>query len=335
MRATRPARRTRRRPGVVRVAVAAQHVVPYDVAGAWAIAMRAADLLRRHFPAFYAAHVAPARATLDAGLGACCAFWLLIERTHGLELRWPSSDSYGNSLWGSTVRDGLSSEDAPEDMLATFVDVGAEWMSGIGSWIEGPQPVYAGANVQSMITGDAGLQPGLLTGLLWLLLSQTSASVGGADMVAGALWHAYQDDVFAGIRPLRADVPTDRLFALVAAQIPEAQELPDPAQILRYPLGSTGNPLADTGEDDLALVYDGDMPDAWNGWGEAARLGELQCAARKIERAYIAWRDRVEAGGTPALRQVAACFHRAARRCPRAAPRTLVEILTEQEAVQP
>lgn len=199
-------------------------------------------------------------------------------------------------------------------------------MSSVGYWLAQPRPVYYGWNVQSFLTGEAGV-PGPLTALLWQLLSQTSLSVGRGDVIMEACreWDEEQRWDLLRIPPV-PNVDADALLALVARDIPEAQGLANPALLLRYPLGSTDNPLADTGDVDVDVVHEGDDVEDWS-WAGLAELGAQQQQARELAEAFVAWRDRVERGGITALRAVARSFHRAARMLANEPPPTLIDIL--------
>jgi hypothetical protein len=284
-----------------------------EEAESWRVAMNAAYLLREHFPDFYRVHVAHRETTLAGGLGLCCAFWQLMEDVYHVELRWPEDHAY---IDGYTIRDGIAVAD-PVEWLGTFDDVSEEWMSSNWFWLNEPRPVYYGLGVQAMTSGDLG-PPGLLLLLLWHLFSHTDLSV-GAGLLETIYGQTEDEDILDLMRLRWLNTWNAReLLVEVAAHIPEAQHLPEPSALLRYCFGNTGNPLADTSIDEMIVVHGGeDYGDEWS-WSDMETLARRQQEAKAISEAYIAWRDRIEFEGMPALRKLAALIHRCARRFQRA-----------------
>jgi hypothetical protein len=313
-----PARRRGPRRRVVTIALGGAQAteIAEEEVEAWGVAQDAAAHIEACFPTFFAEHVASRSATLAGGLNAACAFFALVEQ-RGLELRWPHS-----SAW----RVGTL---PPEEWLGTFNSVSDEYLGSLSYWLFQPRPVYHGWNVQSHLGGEYGA-PGQLTALLWQLVSNTAVSVGRPDTIAQACgeWDEEQRWDILRIPPVPA-CDADALLRLVARDIPEAQGLPDPALLLRYPLGATGNPLADTGDLDIDAVYEGDDVETWD-WSQIDALAVQQQQARELAETFTVWRDRVERGGIASLRAVARTFHRAARQVGNE-PKTLIDLLGIEE----
>ena len=317
MRTPQLARRRRARRRVVSLVLSAPGTtIALEEADAWRVALDAAATLQRHFPAFYAAHVASHQATPHAGLGACCALWLLAEQEHGISLRWPAMNAYGYD-YDRTLDDDIPPGAAPADLLDFFNGVTPEYLCSLGAYVDAPRPAYLGLNVQSCLAGQVE-PPSLLQALIWHLLRETDLSVATGAELDTALATLDEDDRIdlLRIRPLPRETPAREALSLVARDIPEAYGLSSEGLLLRYAVGQTGNPLADAGMGDLLHVYelDGELEPATWDWGQLPELAAAQREANAIQAAWVAWRERVQAEGWPALRRIAAAFHRAARR---------------------
>lgn len=303
MPAPRPAYRHRRPRPVRLVSPRPAFRLTAEGLEAYMVGLDALELLREHFPAFFQEHVASVPARPEKLLGAVTAFFQLVERERGLNLRWPDDDV------GSLV----PCED-PVDTLHSFEWCSPEFLRDLGFFIRQVRPVYHGLGVQLFVDEEYSLDEPLQLTIHWLL--EDSAFDIGLEMQmvldCARDLSVTVEEAIARLRPLPAEVVGAELFTLVAREIPEAAHLPRPSNLLFYAVGQTGNPLADTNEYEIDALHYGDDAETWH-WSDIDRLAAWQAEARAIEDAFLAWQARVRNAGVAGVEEVAEIFHRAAR----------------------
>jgi hypothetical protein len=232
---------------------APDEAITIEDAESWRVALYAAAVLRDHFPDFYTDYVAEQKATCDSSLGICCALWLLAEQQHGIVMHWPST-SIVDELDDRSLDEHIPHDSEPADCITFFSDVSPEYLGYISAYVEAPVPMFLGLNIQSRLSGNA-VRPGLLQALIWHLLRQTDFSIATGAELDGALEEFDPEDriELLSITPLPVGTPIRETLSRVARNIPEAHSLSLSRDdlLLRYAVGQTGNPLADTGMDDL------------------------------------------------------------------------------------
>lgn len=319
-----PARRRMRHPVRLVNARINQALIGEDVANAYRMGLRGAELLYQHFPDFYAATgLNDKPITPWLLLGCCAAFWQLVE-AKGLELRWPGE------AWG----EGLTRYElapTPAETLFLFNDVSAEWMSQLGYCIVVPRPVYFGYGVQGLLDQESDSFPHEpLTVLLWHLFGQTALGLGVPLMpMAANIDEDLAFDIFK-IKQLPRSTPLQLLGQHLDIPAATAVGL-RPIDLIAYAFGKTDNDLANYDEYEVEGIYMGEMDEEWR-WGDLDHLIPLQCQARQLEETYATWSRALTS--LRDLRAFAGQLHKACRAAERELqepPKTLLTLLGYEE----
>jgi hypothetical protein len=273
-----------------------------EEAGGFQTGLHAAQLLRRHFGAFYGEHVANRQITPWLLLGCVVAFWHLAEE-RGVKLRWPH-DYYGEMERGDT----------PLESLTMFDGVSMEYLSELSYSLYTPRPEYFGLGIQSVLEEWAQL-PNLLTIALWHLFQHTPLSI-GMPLSFEALTKEYDEDLIARIlrmKPLPSDTALNTMFSLL--EIPEAASLGS-ALLVQYAFGQTENDLANWTDYEVESITMGEQDEQWD-WGAMGELARLSAEAQLLEASYEAWAARITRDPEREIPKLAGALHKAARQAER------------------
>lgn len=270
---------------------------------ALAVGIEAVRLLRAHFPAFYAQHAAALPAVPERLLGAVAALLQLVEETYRLPLSWPEDD----------MGEELDHCEDPAETLVMYDGVSVEFMAELGRHVYQMLPAYYGIGVQLLLEdGYSTADPLRLA--LYQLFQHTQLSIGVDIPMLLEEAHGLPAAVAEAIgmlHPLPRDVGTRELCALVARDLPEAADLPDPGRLVRYAFGETGNPLADTNEHEQIEVF-GVHPDGWD-WSQLAQVAAWSQEAQQLDLAFGRWHRRVVDAGPAGVELLGELVHRHAR----------------------
>lgn len=318
-----------RRARLVDLGVRGAPALSGDSAQAFLIGRYAAELLRTHFPNFYAAEqVADAIATPWLLLGCAAAFWQLVE-VRGLKLRMPGDGMYTD--------DEISFEATPAATLRAFDGVTAAFMADtVGHYLAMPRPCYYGLGVETMLDDEP--DPDVLTATLWRLFEGTPWAVLDMGDATGSAYGGIEDDVaeqIARLKPLPRDTDLEQLAKHLTLPAAITMEL-SPLALLLYAVGQTGSELADHTDYEVEALHMGELDEGY-GWADIDRLAELQAEARRIQHAYDSWALWVSRKPRQAIPKLAGALHTAERaaRAARHTPETsLIELLREADLIE-
>ena len=272
-----------RRPRRARLVDLRQRALPSlhgEAAQMFVVGLEAAQLLKQHFPDFYAQHAGSMTCAPENLLGCAAAFWQL-WKNEGLLLRLPGDEGwYGD--------DCIEFEATPEETLRSFADVAVEFMNtSIAHFLVLPRPNYFGLGVESWLETEDG--PDLLTATLWRLFQGTHWSIIDMDDPKSG---SYSDvdpelaELIAQLTPL----PQNANLAAIAGcvTLPGAPTDVSAFDLLAYAVGQTENTLANHNDYDVEAIHMGELDEEWH-WDHARTIIELQREARALEHAYGHW----------------------------------------------
>ncbi len=244
--------------------------------------LRAARLLRQHFPDTYAEHVGGARVT-PGRLLATIELFLVLANRHLLEIeeRWELCIHVADPLARFRATSATGDEEAAEAIVAVAAEV-----------LDDPVPVVYGLDWdwEDLAADTDYYRPALC---LWGLVRRTGWAVYGAGADDGdAPWHLdpLVQAALAGVPPLAADVDLDKLCERLDEQPVAGERL---GQVLRYVCRQVDNAFATLSPEELAEMYGGSEVD----WTDAAALAAMradQQAARALADAYSRLAHRVD-----------------------------------------
>lgn len=305
MRTLRHARRYPRcRQRVVVAGSRGGGLIDFEDASGYEEGLHGLGLLRKHFPGFFAEHVAHRPLSHSLLFGACCAFWRLMEQ-RGLVLIWPDDDGrYAGGLEGECSND-------PVEALVSFEWVMPHYLTDMVSYFLSEARVeYWGLGIEMIMDYDmTAFEPSPLLLTLWHLFSKTAWSLGAR--VFDLPLDRIDEDIVLLIRrlpPLPADTAPDQLWAGVT--IPEALFVAV-SDVVGYAFARTDNPLANHSRLELDEVYGGDY-DTWD-WDEWEEIVQKQREAQLIQAAFESWEARISAHPHREIPALARMLYQAAR----------------------
>ena len=223
--------------------------------------LRAARLLRQHFPDTYAEHVGGARVT-PGRLLATIELFLVLANRHLLEIeeRWEVCIHVADPLAQFQRTSATGDEEAAEAIVAVAAEV-----------LDDPVPVVYGLDWdwEDLAADTDYYRPALC---LWGLVRRTGWAVYGAAADDGdAPWHLdpLVQAALAGVPPLAANVDLDKLCERLDEQ-PVAGERLD--QMLRYVCRQVDNAFATLSPEELAEMYGGSEVD----WTDVVALAAMR-----------------------------------------------------------
>lgn len=317
-----PAQSARRRPmrracRLVRGTASASYrrsPLHVETAATYDVALSRVRDLKRLFPAFYWEHIANRRLTPRALEATVCAFLALVNNElFGIEESMTLSVPY------DPLRALAYTEDGSRDPLLTLEEAAA--------WLCQPRPNLYGVGVEGILEDETPQQ--LLTLALWHLCRNTNWAI-GVD-VGDVIGFSYVDQDIAEYL-VKLPVLTEGTMMeslVVACTLPPWSDEDEFDEVLAYPFARTDNPMANTSNYEVDIIYGGETEADWS---EALSIAETAREAKQIVARYSRWAASVAADPKRELRKLAKALHAAADRCsPITLPRrkTLAEILLD------
>ena len=278
-----------------------------ETAGTYHVALSRVRDLHALFPDFYAEHVADRLLTPRALLAAVSAFLALVNR----EL-FTIEDNFVLEVPHDPLRALEYVEDGSRDPLLTLEEA--------ASWLCQPHPALYGVGTEGLLEEETPQQ--LLTLALWHLCRATDWAI-GVD-IGDVIGFSYVDQDLAEFLVKLPPLPQGTRMEQVVAclKLPPWSDEMEFDVLVAYPFARTHNPMADTTNYEVDIVYGGETQADWS---EAREISEMAAAAAEIESRYNAWGRVVEADPRRELRTLATALHAAAETPFQA--KTLIEIL--------
>lgn len=288
-----------------------------ETASAYQVALSRVHDLQSLFPEFYQAHVADLRLTPRALLAVVCAFLSLVNR----EL-FTIEDNFVLEVPADPLRALAFVEDGSRDPLITLEEA--------ASWLCQPRPELYGVGIEGILEDETPQQ--LLTLALWHLCRATNWAI-GVD-VGDVIGFSYVDQELAEYLLKLPPLPqgTDMQQVTQALALPPWSDGDEFDEVIAYPFARTDNPMANTTNYELDIVYGGETDSTWS---EAKEIAEAADEAAKIAQRYNRWGRAIDADPRAQLRKLTKALHAAADRCSPIKPakaRTLAEIILDLPA---
>lgn len=256
--------------------------VEEETALVYGAGLRAARLLRQHFPALYAEHVGGARVT-PGRLLATIELFLVLANRHLLEIeeRWELCTHVADPLARFRATSATGDEEAAEAIVAVAAEV-----------LDDPVPVVYGLDWEweDLAADTDYYRPALC---LWGLVRRTGWAVyGAAEDDGDAPWHLdpLVQAALAGVPALAADVDLDKLCERLDEHPIAGERL---GQVLRYVCRQVDNAFATLSPEELAEMYGGSEVDWTDGVALAAMRADQQ-AAQALAETYGRLAHRVD-----------------------------------------
>jgi len=267
-----------------------------ETAQVYEVALGRVRDLRRLFPDFYQKHVADRQLTPRALYAVVCAFLGLVNRElFELEDYGPIEIPHNPLQALHYTEDDTTAHQGPLLLLEEGL-----------SWLSQPQAVLYGIGLQGMLDDEAEEPQCALTLALWKLCQNTewSAGVDIADVIGFSHVPDEVVELIKKLHPLPAGVSMSDLCAVV-----KLTGYTDVGELIRYAFARTDNPMANTTNYEVEVVYGGDTSDTWD---DALAIAENAAAARRLVADYGRWSAAIELSPKQELRRLSKALHDAA-----------------------
>lgn len=265
-----------------------------ETAGTYLVALDRVRDLRRLFPAFYWQHIANRNVTPRALQAAVIAFLSLVNN----EL-FAIEDIGVMDIPMDPLRALAYTEDGSRDPLIELEEV--------ASWLAQPRPVLYGVGTEGILEDETPQQ--LLTLALWHLCRETNWSI-GVD-VGDVIGFSYVEQDLAEYLVKLPVLPrgTTMEHLVTAIKLPPWSEEDDFDELICYPFARTDNPMANTTNYEVDIVYGGQMDGVWE---HALEIAATAREAAELAARYGRWARAVADDPKRELRRLAKALHTAA-----------------------
>jgi len=347
-------RRTRR---VVRTSAGSCYdprLLDVTAAHGYLAGLRVLRWLSNLYPAFYAEHIASRVITPALLGGSVLALYGLTERR--VPLYWPMEfHSECHRLQGEHA---MMME--PEELLRRYEGrdsqpngwtVFAELEDMDYHWLTQPTPQLYGIGLDVMLSGEVEVTEDVLTHALWWLFRNTQWGLAmQPDDLLEAVGYTSDHPVGAVIRslePLPDTTPVRDLYRSLHAlpgllskdefsrflQPPEDLEWAWPGDVLAYPFSQTSTQFANTSNEELVYVYQGQHDIDWKDLLDMESI--FTYARHGICGMYTLWSAWVDANPAERLPEIATYLRDVAAELPQLdspeKAKTLIEIMSAQD----
>jgi hypothetical protein len=285
-----------------------------ETAASYGVALDRVRDMKRLFPAFYWKHIANRHITPRALEASVTAFLSLVNN----EL-FAIEDPMELNMPLDPLRALHYTEDGSRDPLATL-----EMMAG---WLAQPRPELYGIGVEGILEDETPQQ--LLTLALWHLCRETNWAI-GVD-VGDVIGFSYVDQDIAEylvkLPPLPAGTMMEQL--VTAIKLPPWSDEDEFDELICYAFARTDNPMANTSNYEVEIMYGGETQ---ANWAEALEIAETAREAEQIVSRYRCWATGVADDPRVQLKKLTKALHAAVEASALTKPRrqkTLIEVLTE------
>lgn len=288
-----------------------------ETAATYQVALDRVRDLKRLFPDFYWQHIANRRLTPRALEAAVCAFLSLVNtELFGIE------DSMTLVVPCDPLQALQYTEDGSRDPLLTLEEAAA--------WLCQPRPNLYGVGTECILEEETPQQ--LLTLALWHLCRETNWAL-GVD-VGDVIGFSYVEQDIAEYLVKLPVLPRGTMMEalILAVKLPPWSDQDEFDELLAYPFARTDNPMVNTTNYEVDIVYGGNTQADWN---EALEIAETAREAEALAHRYGRWAARVAADPKRELKQLAKALHVACEAAALMKPqrtKTLIETLTEIDA---
>jgi hypothetical protein len=285
-----------------------------ETASAYQIALDRVRDLKRLFPAFYWEHIANRHVTPRALEAAVTAFLSLVnielfDLEDAMELIVPLNPLHALQY----------TEDGSREPLAT--------LELMGHWLSQPRPALYGVGTEGILEEETPQL--LLTLALWHLCRETDWSI-GVD-VGDVIGFSYVDSDIAEFLVKLPVLPRGTLMGQIvpAMKLPPWSDEDAFDELIAYPFAETDNPMANTTNYEVDIVYGGETQADWS---EATAIAETAQEAKLLVARYNRWAQAVADHPRRELKKLTTALHTARSSLTVTTPRhtkTLIEILAE------
>lgn len=289
-------------------------------AGVYDIALARVSDMQRLFPDFYGEHIADRLLTPRALYAAVTAFLSLVNlRLFEIEDSW-ALNVPGDPLRALQYREN---DEVGRQGPLLCLEEGINWLSQ-------PRPQLYGVGIEGILEDET--PQCALTLALWQLCRDTSWGI-GVD-VADVIGYSHVSEETAELIKRLPPLPPVEMDHVVKDVKLSGRHRPKKLELLiSYAFARTGNPMADTTNYEVDIVYNGDIDTDWKRTDE---IVENANEAAEICDAYHQWARIVDDDPRKELGALAKALYKAARPYHEAnkESKALIDLLTDAEIDQ-